>query len=375
MFFKIDPVNFSIHTIPVLTTELIGFFSIDGDLQYHANLSQLKYYNPPPDFNNVNFDLTRNFESTQHKSNLYVKLDNILKWLSNNFSRLERPLSIQEERWLDVDFICRRGVLKTILCSLYTRRNEWIICASKYRGTIYLCEFYTDEREYQHVNRTKTEKEFFSWGYKFEQYMVSDKPSHKPDPSVSLNECEEFHCVFKAKFGDHSLLYGAETDGISSRELITETDFITLFGKTFELIELKTIVAYNSNGDMYENISSEKILMWWSQNYLANVNKIICGLKDRNSVVRRIKEYSMHELPYLSKPFCKVDECKIFCKIFLDKVKEIVTKDHTECMYKFHWKPSAKYIVCCSEVAPDNKTYFFLKQWFLNTAEEHRNHS
>lgn len=71
-------------------------------------------------------------------------------------------------------------------------------------------------------------------------------------------------------------------------------------------------------------------------------------------------------------PDCDTDICKIFCKTFLDNVKRIVTKDHNECMYKFHWKPSVKNIVNYHEEAPNNEKYFFLKPWFVDKAEEYR---
>lgn len=74
---------------------------------------------------------------------------------------------------MDVDFICSRGALKAILCSPYEMYNGWIVCASKYHGTIYLCEFYPEERELRTVNATTSEKQSSSWGFKFEQYMVA----------------------------------------------------------------------------------------------------------------------------------------------------------------------------------------------------------
>lgn len=83
----------------VLTAELIGYFSIDSDLQYRADLSQLKYYIPLSDPDNVNFDLKVNCTSTRHKPTSYNKLDYILRWISDNFHQIERPLSVQEERW------------------------------------------------------------------------------------------------------------------------------------------------------------------------------------------------------------------------------------------------------------------------------------
>jgi len=74
---------------------------------------------------------------------------------------------------LDIDFISSRGVIKSILSSPYIEHEELIICATKYRGTIYLCKFYTDEKEHYHVTATTLEKQITSWGFKFEQYMVA----------------------------------------------------------------------------------------------------------------------------------------------------------------------------------------------------------
>lgn len=76
---------------------------------------------------------------------------------------------------MDTDFVCRRGALKVILCSTPENRTreDWIICASKYRGTIYLCEFYPNEKEYELVNATTETKQLNSQGFKFEQYMVA----------------------------------------------------------------------------------------------------------------------------------------------------------------------------------------------------------
>lgn len=70
------------------------------------------------------------------------------------------------------------------------------------------------------------------------------------------------------------------------------------------------------------------------------------------------------QLPY------DVDRCKRFCKIFLDNVKRIVTKDHNECIYKFHWKPITNNTVSYDEEAPDKK-YRFLEPWFIDKIEEH----
>ncbi|CAL1688528.1 unnamed protein product [Lasius platythorax] len=295
----------------------------------------MKYYIPPPDFDNVSFDLNKNFTSTRYKPTSYNKLDDVLRWISENFNLLEKLLSAQGGQWLDIDFICRRGVLKTLLCTPYKKKDKWIICAGKYRGTIYLCEFYTSEREHKYVNATAEDKQFGSWGYKFEQYMVADQPSHKPDPSVPLNECEKFHCIFKANFGDHSLLYAAEIDV----------------------------------GGKYGTILVKKAITWWSQNYLAGVERLICGLRNEQGEVKVIKEYPTHYLSELSKPY-NLGKCKMFCKIFLDNVKKIVTKDYNECMYKFYFDGSSD-VINYSEIASNDEMYFFLKPWFVDKAENY----
>ncbi|XP_014468078.1 PREDICTED: decapping and exoribonuclease protein-like [Dinoponera quadriceps] len=361
--FKID--YRSRDNLPELTIKLIGSFSIDGDLQYHADLRQLKYYIPPTDPNNLSYDLDYNAEYTNYKPGTYIKLDDILRWISDNFTQLSkpsRPLSTNEGHWLDVDFVCRRGALRTIFCSPYNKFKGWIICASKYRGTIYLCQFYIDEN--QHAN--ESQDKLYSRGFKFEQYMVADHPSHKPDLSVPLNECEEFRCVFKTKFGNHSLLYGAEIDGICSKQPIKDT----LVGKTdkFHLIELKTLPLYGKNTNLNGKLPANRVIGWWSQNYLAGIDKTICGFKNK-SIVKMIREYPTQILPQLSKVKCDVNDCKMFCKIFLDYVKNIVVKDHSECMYKFHWDPSTNNIVHYSEERPNHELYFFLKPWFIDAME------
>ena len=70
-------------------------------------VSQLKYYIPSSNPNNVNFDLNKNFMSTRHRPTSYLKLDNLLRWLSNNFHRFEKPLSVsQKERWyIDINHL------------------------------------------------------------------------------------------------------------------------------------------------------------------------------------------------------------------------------------------------------------------------------
>lgn len=98
MSFKINCENFSKDMLPKLMIKLIGHYSIDSNLQYRADLSQLKYYIPPPDPDNVSFDLNKNLILSRYKPTSYIKLDDVLTWISDNFNLLEKPLP-QKDQW------------------------------------------------------------------------------------------------------------------------------------------------------------------------------------------------------------------------------------------------------------------------------------
>lgn len=84
---------------PSLDPALIGHFSIDGDLQYRTDLSQLKYYIPPSNPEDINLDLNINLVPSDHKPASHIKWDNLLRWISEHFDQIERPLLVQKSRW------------------------------------------------------------------------------------------------------------------------------------------------------------------------------------------------------------------------------------------------------------------------------------
>lgn len=55
----------------------------------------------------------------------------------------------------------------------YDEREGWIICAAKWKGTIYLMAFDTEADTFELNNRTEKDLQFSSWGFKFEQYILS----------------------------------------------------------------------------------------------------------------------------------------------------------------------------------------------------------
>ena len=75
-----------------------------------------------------------------------------------------------------------------------------------------------------------------SWGYKFEQFMVSPNPGIEPNTDTAVNENEEFCCVFRTRLDKFSLVYGAEMDGYDSSERMGEKEVLV----PEKFIEMKT---------------------------------------------------------------------------------------------------------------------------------------
>lgn len=79
-------------------------------------------------------------------------------------------------------------------------------------------------------------------------HFSSDKPNTEPNPDIPVDETEEFSLVFTTNLNRHTVVYGAEMDGIRcDEEPISEppskeqgTDAIIEYLSTKEFIELKT---------------------------------------------------------------------------------------------------------------------------------------
>jgi hypothetical protein len=55
---------------------------------------------------------------------------------------------------------------------------------------------------------TERDRQFCSYGFKFEQYMSVDSPGSLPDTRVPVDENEEFCCMFRTRIGrDHGVMY------------------------------------------------------------------------------------------------------------------------------------------------------------------------
>ncbi|KZC11031.1 PREDICTED: decapping and exoribonuclease protein-like [Dufourea novaeangliae] len=348
--------------------QIVGTYCFDGNRCYHSDLSQLKYYKEPRNLNNVDFNLDDNLNTIQKLDNINKKIDYLLKWISENFNHLQMERS-KNRRWLEPEFVCYRGVLSNLLATPFDSRDGWIICASKFKGTIYLCGFDTDKKKRYEINKNEFHKRCTSWGYKFEQYLVSDSPSENPDLSKPLNQNEEFCCVFKSRLGNNILLYGAEVDAVCSEHPIQDT----LIGKKVELVEMKTM--HHNALNLYKNsiasYRAHRTLKWWVQSYLVGIDKIICGLRDNNGIVHSIQKFNLNKLVKDSKHDWNPEGCTSFCTGLLERMKAVISQNYDKCLYKFTYIPG-KNTITVEELKPTpDLEYVFLHPWYITKANQY----
>ena len=74
---------------------------------------------------------------------------------------------------LNTDFVCWRGLMTRLLCTPYENRDSWKIAVTKFKNTLFMCEFETEQKVQHQSRMSAREKEMTYWGYKFEQYLTS----------------------------------------------------------------------------------------------------------------------------------------------------------------------------------------------------------
>ena len=125
----------------------------------------------------------------------------------------------------------------------------------------------------------------------------AESPKKPPNTREPVNEAEEFCCLFSSKLGSNYLLYGAEMDGICSKDVVNEP----VDWKTLKFIELKTNrVITNARQD--ENYR-KKLLKWWCQSFLVGIEEVICGTRTDQGKVFKVESIKVSDMPKM----CKVN--------------------------------------------------------------------
>lgn len=174
--------NFNEKTFPIFQKpKIVGYFSIDKDRQYISDASICKYLQLPQINEPLRFDLNKGYDTVVHKpNNIDEKINHLLTFILknnhilNNNSKPSEPESCTNENLQQKSpIVCFRGLLRLLMCTPYEYQNGWIILATKFRGTIYLCAQETKEEKHRRLTITEQSKKFCSYGFKFEQYILT----------------------------------------------------------------------------------------------------------------------------------------------------------------------------------------------------------
>ncbi|XP_026481244.1 decapping and exoribonuclease protein-like [Ctenocephalides felis] len=334
---------------------VIGHFSVDADRNVAHDLSQLKFLHMPACMTNIGFNLNNGINQTVHKDEKAheEKLDHLLKFIVYNRKQLCSPAATTN--LINFDIVCFRGLLTKLMCTPFENREGWNILAQNWKGTTYLCAWESEKSKMKRLKDIKYQRKFMSWGYKFEQFLLSSSPQRKPDITIPVIESEEFCCVFKSKLDDLRLFYGAEMDGINTTNLYF--NFKDLDKAQF--VELKTnrIITTENQSRNFKKIKSMK---WWCQSFLVGIDEILCGCRDDNGILLEIKPYKVKDIPKNNDNFWSATDCMNFCKEVLYFMQKIA-RTHQNQTILFSWNPGDKITY---EIDNDKN---FLPTWYLET--------
>jgi RAT1-interacting protein len=319
------------------------------------NGSELKYLHIPPIISQINLDLTHGYEMVRDivwgkASN--AKIDELLKWILLNRKKFMVNGELVPKE-LHTDFVCYRGVLAKLMVTPYENIERWVICATKFRGTIYLCQFH---ETYPPPDEYFNKMSF--GGFRFEQYLCSYNENIPPEPNDFDVDHHEYCCVVRSRLiserESHSLVFGAELD-------CCVPHFKEQPGTLSNFVELKTTKVM-ANEYQYRNFLKHKLVKWWAQSYLVGVPVIYCGYKDQKVIVKEVEKLYIEHFPNLCAEFWSANVCLNFLNRFLCYVKEVVTIDDPNVVYQFAFQPNQD-ITCKRLVEPGE--FQILPEWYI----------
>jgi len=221
----------------------------------------------------------------------------------------------------------------------------------KWRGTIYILQVETLEEKNRKESKTQRDEQFQYWGYKFEQFMSkSDK-----DPGTeecSVNENEEFCCMFRSRIGEFSLMYGAEMDAYKSGSLEQQNKL-----DPSKFVEFKTSRILSSERQE-RNFRKFKLLKWWSQSFLVAVEEIYCGWRDDDGIVSQVEKFNLAHIPKMAVDW-RPNVCANFLLTFLNFLKSNIRTDALDKVHTVSFSTGLGL-----RLEEEQETSTFLPSWF-----------
>uniref|UniRef100_A0A2A4JYW8 Decapping nuclease n=1 Tax=Heliothis virescens TaxID=7102 RepID=A0A2A4JYW8_HELVI len=275
---------------------IIGYMSVDVRREFRHDLSQLKYLTSIPKRRiryNLNHNIEKAVKRTTDGNNEKISL--MLKFLIDQRYRLDflnNPI--------DTTFITYRRTLISVMTSIYSREPLSII-ASLLKNCIYLCSLESPESLNNSSSSCGQNAKFCAWGYKFEQYMVSDLPTKEPNIERPVIENEEFSLYYSSRLGKHRLFYGAQIDAMLANQTssgppnTSDVDANLTYLRNADYVELKTNREIHSPRQE-KNFKKYKMLRCWCQCYLAGLKGLLVGYRNDDGIIHRVQWFDTEDI-------------------------------------------------------------------------------
>ena len=190
-------------------------------------------------------------------------------------------------------------------------------------------------------------------GYKFKEKITRRfDGSHRP--TYAEGNHDSFYIVSKAKLNSHTLLYCNRVDcAVNKAQLdkpIQEMQFAQIKTRSENYFKINQAKNF---------FWRKKVIAWWLESKLGNIDEIICGDKNHDYVITKVSRMRVSDLPE-ERNFWSPRTCVSFLDIVLKFIKSMVTEELTP--YRFYCVPGVK-IICQKIEEPVEK---YLPTWFIN---------
>ncbi|XP_065367528.1 decapping nuclease DXO homolog isoform X1 [Calliphora vicina] len=340
----------------------IGFYSINANRDFEPNDQQLRYFKLP-NVKKLPLDLNAGLDVAIKKpeSASDETLDSLLKFIYDHNQRIFGHGSTAPPP----EFVTWRGILRLIMCTPYEYRQDWCLHVTRFNNTFYLLKRETAQDKHRRSQETEQQKTFMAYGFKFEQYCLSETPFNEPDTSAPVNESEEFSLVFQTRLAGLSLLYGAEMDGIVSDQPVQLNYDRPSNLDSLKYVELK-VRQGNLNSFQYKSFLRHKTRNWWCQSFLVGVQDLYVGMRNEKGFVQDIERMEMRSLPKLGgQTHWAPWVCANFLLQFLLRLRSIMANEncpHT--VYEFYFNAESGRITY--ECLRGKTPHSFLPDWYIN---------
>lgn len=192
-----------------------------------------------------------------------------------------------------------------------------------------------------------------------------DSPDIEPNTQEPVIEAEEFCCMFKTKLMGHTVVYGAEMDGIELDHSVNlnRTDF-----NEIPFIELKVKLREEKENQRINTLRF-KFRNWWCQCFLANIKKVLVGVRDRDGNVTELVDLDVRDIPKQVRSYWSPAVCLRFCGDFLQLVdSEMKSVDCPYTVYKFDYDPRSRESIKLS-IFKNKNDFSFLPEWYVTGIE------